>query len=233
MRRSQWLRLYVDILDSHKIQTLTDAQFRATISMWCLARLHGGVLPEPEVCAFRLRISLKKFQTIFAGIQHLFERNAENKWVPHDWNELQYENDVSTERVKRFRKRFTKRHDTVSETPSDTDTETETDTERETRETPDVEEAFCRIYSRHPKKTGKILAEQYLAQDLAAAPDPQGLLARIEAAHREQLYALNWTADGGRYAPKLADWLRDKRYLDEVPNGDSGPGLPEWRVETE
>ena len=49
----------------------------------------------------------------------------------HDWDEYQYKSDVSTERVKlfrkRFRQRFTEQDETVSVTPPDTDTDTDTD----------------------------------------------------------------------------------------------------------
>lgn len=52
------------------------------------------------------------------------------KTEPHNWNGRQFQNDVSTERVKRFRERQKKPHETVSRNAPDTEQTTDTEQNR-------------------------------------------------------------------------------------------------------
>jgi len=93
----------------------------------------------------------------------------------------------------------------------------------------DAEELADRLYQRHPKKSGRILAEQALGGALAAVSDPVALAERIDQRHAEWCLFPDWQREGGRYAPKLADWLRTRGWEDDPPRANRDGELPEWR----
>lgn len=123
---SGWFRMYTESLNDPKVQRLSGEMFKAWINLLCLAKIHDGILPLHEDIAFALRKSPAETTKILDTLIHagLFEHD-ETGITPHNWNGRQYKSDVSTERVKRFRKRFEKRDYAVSETPPETDTDTE------------------------------------------------------------------------------------------------------------
>lgn len=103
---SLWFRLYTDIPNNPKVQLLPAETFRAWINILCIFKDGESKLPSLKSLAFKLRVTQGEAQNwvdelIVAG---LLEREG-NQILPHQWNEHQYVSDVSTERVKRFRKR--------------------------------------------------------------------------------------------------------------------------------
>jgi len=128
MSSGRWFRMYDAVLDDPKVQTLSDAHFRAWVNLMCIASRHDGlIVADPVGIAFSLRLSEAKARNAIetlrgAGLLDEVERG----WTPHNWDKRQYKSDVSTERVQRFRKR----HETVSVTPPESDSESDTDSER-------------------------------------------------------------------------------------------------------
>lgn len=127
---SRWFRYYDEALDDPKVQRLPGDLFKFWVNLLCLASRHEGRVPPVEDVAFSLRVTetvaARHLETLAGcGLLDSLEGDVS---APHNWNGRQFKADVSTERVKRFRKRQMKRDETVSETPPDTDTESETDT---------------------------------------------------------------------------------------------------------
>lgn len=120
---SRWFRIYDDVLNDPKAQKLSDSAFRGWVNLMCLASKYDGMLEQPiENVAFSLRKSLPKTRELLQTLQSVGLLDiVENGWKPHNWDARQFKSDVSTGRVKQFRKRFK----IVSETPPDTDTDTE------------------------------------------------------------------------------------------------------------
>lgn len=124
---SSWLRIYSEVLNDPKVQKLPAEIFKGWINILCLAAQHDGLLPCDDDIAFALRIDNKAVIKLMkslsgAGLIDELETGRE----PHNWNGRQYKSDVSTERVKRFRKRSMKRDETATETaPEQSRTETE------------------------------------------------------------------------------------------------------------
>lgn len=119
----RWFRMYDDVLDDPKAQKLSDAAFRGWVNILCLASKSGGMLEQPlGNVAFSLRKSVPKTHELLQVLisAGLLE-SVENGWKPHNWDARQFKSDVSTERVKRFRKR----HETVTATAPESDTESE------------------------------------------------------------------------------------------------------------
>jgi len=99
----------------------------------------------------------------------------------------------------------------------------------------DATEAFAKIWDRHPRKTGRYLAEQAFAQALAEALNPAALAAEIERVHAAWCDSEDWRKQGGRFAPELHRWLRERRWLDgppQVPEEERIiPYRPPWELE--
>jgi hypothetical protein len=127
---SRWFRFYDDAINDPKILRLSDRMRWAWVSMLCLASKNNGAIPRHDI-AISLRVTPKAAEGIVAYlVEHNLLDDLGDVVSPHNWAGRQYKSDVSTERVKRFRKR----NETVSETPPDTDTDTDTDTESDTEQ---------------------------------------------------------------------------------------------------
>jgi hypothetical protein len=115
-----WFRVYTDSSRHPKIRRLSDRLHRFWFDCLCLCGENGGVLPSVEDIACYLSIKeIKAAEWLNElRIARLIDETEEGL-VMHNWNERQFRSDVSTKRVRAFRKR----HETVSETAPDTDTE--------------------------------------------------------------------------------------------------------------
>ncbi len=121
---SQWFRMYAEVLNDPKAQRLSGDDFKGWINILCLASQADGCIPSDEDIGFALRIDRRKAQKLVASlISAGLIDVTETGRTPHNWNGRQYKSDVSTERVKRFRKRSKPVSETPIETPPDTETE--------------------------------------------------------------------------------------------------------------
>jgi hypothetical protein len=112
------------MVDDPKVQRLPDALFKALINLWCLASKNDGTLPPADEIGFKLRMKPEKVATMLTtlldkGLLDEFETALR----PHNWRNRQYKSDVSTDRVKQFRKRLGNVSRPVSVTRPDTETE--------------------------------------------------------------------------------------------------------------
>ena len=94
---------------------------------------------------------------------------------------------------------------------------------------------FNRIWVRHPRKTGRYLAEQAFSEALAEAMNAPALAAEIERVHEAWCACEDWRKQGGRFAPELHRWLRERRWLDGPPQAPEEeriiPYRPPWEDE--
>lgn len=114
---NSWFRFYNSVPDDPKIGQLSDANFRSWTYLLCVASKNDGLIPDDlKTLGYTLRRPPNKTADIIQVLLSagLLER-CEGGFKPHNWNGRQFKNDVSTERVKRFRER----NETVSETPPD------------------------------------------------------------------------------------------------------------------
>ncbi len=129
----RWFRFYDDAINDPKILKLSEASRWHWTALLCIASKHDGVLPSTEDVALMLRVKTAAAAAIIAtmkaaGLLDL----VDGRYAPHNWNGRQYKSDVSTERVKRFRKR----ERNVSVTPPETEAETDVDRIGEARAKP-------------------------------------------------------------------------------------------------
>lgn len=109
--------------------------FKAWVQMLCLAKEGNGVIPKVSEVAFHLRCGLNsaiKWTDALVNDYSLLERVDNGTFRPKNWDKHQYKSDVSTERVRTFRKR----KGNVSETPPESDTESDTESEQSREQKP-------------------------------------------------------------------------------------------------
>lgn len=85
----------------------------------------------------------------------------------------------------------------------------------------DVRVSFGDFWKLFPRKTNRVQAEQAWAE---LSPSPE-LAAEILNRLSEKLSHPDYQAEGGRYVPNAAKWLRERRWLDELPKA-TGPPAP-------
>lgn len=120
-----WYRFYISILDDPKIEALSDANYRIWTKLNAIATKHGGIIPGAiKTLAILIRRPEGKVRDAMQVLLSagLMERCGED-YSPHDWEQWQYDSDVSTGRVREFRERSklaNKGDETVPETPNET-----------------------------------------------------------------------------------------------------------------
>lgn len=140
MASGRWFRMYDELLDDPKVQILPPDTFKAWVNLLCLASRNDGQLPDLSAIAFALRFDEKRAKKL---VDDLVQRQlidvTQNGYEPHAWRDRQYQSDVSTDRVKRYRERQRERGGNVSksvsgnvsnlrsETPPEAETETDTE----------------------------------------------------------------------------------------------------------
>ena len=125
MRPKPWFRVYHDALDDPKIQKLSADLFKQWFNLLCLGARHNGMLPGVDEIAFALRVSETEVETFLATFhqKELLDLDG-GVFSIHGWAERQFQSDVSTERVNKFRDKHAKtmkRFRNVSETVDETD----------------------------------------------------------------------------------------------------------------
>lgn len=102
---SRWWRAYDGAVDDPKLCLLTDKQHRAWFNLCCITSQNGGRIPAMAAVAFKLRLSVDKAKAIVAELVGLglIDMDEAGGMAPHNWGARQFQSDLSTERVKRFR----------------------------------------------------------------------------------------------------------------------------------
>jgi len=149
-----WIRLYTDLPSNPKAQRLPGPLFKFWINCLCLYGKRGYFPPAPDI-AWALQLSeqatIKNLRSLINA--HLLDESPQDAGFegilvdaihPHDWDEMQFESDSSTERVKRFRERRMKPRRNVTVTPQE---QSRADTEQiqsraEPLMTPPLDEQF-------------------------------------------------------------------------------------------
>jgi hypothetical protein len=138
----RWFRLYSEIIHDPKVQLLSASTFREWINVLCVACENGGELPDDKDIAFTLRMTTAAARAMLLRLvdAKLLERSETGKLKPHNWDSRQFQSDVSTERVKRFREKKKAASGNIDETFQATESErpracdTESDTEQKQKQ---------------------------------------------------------------------------------------------------
>lgn len=116
-----WWRAYDESVDDPKLQRMPGELFKAWYNIMCLTSRHGGKLPHIADIAFSLRKPSSQVEKIIADLRERgLVDETDGTLHPHNWNGRQFKSDVSTDRVKEFRKRKGNDPPTVSGNVSST-----------------------------------------------------------------------------------------------------------------
>ncbi len=120
-----WFRSYASALDNPKIERLSDANYRIWSKLLSVAAIGGGIIKN-DMADLVIRIRRPEGK-IRKAIQELVKVGLleciDDDYTPHEWEQHQFDSDVSTGRVREFRERKRncnvsplKRFNSVSET---------------------------------------------------------------------------------------------------------------------
>jgi hypothetical protein len=162
-----WFRFYTEALEDRKVQSLPGDLFKSWVNVLCVARRNSGVLPSVEDTAFALRITTDACSKLLKELEDrvLLDRNGD-RLSPHNFAARQFESDVSTARVKRFRERSRNVSETANETAPETDTETDTESEQRESERARAEISIPEDWRPSAATTGKAKALGLTDDDL-------------------------------------------------------------------
>lgn len=131
MSGMQWFRLYSRIIDDPKLKLLAFEDRWHFVALCCLKS--NGLLDEPDSdfrtrqIAVALGVQVRELDEIARRLREV--QLIDELLIPNSWNELQYQSDNSTARVKKYREKqrrnTVQRLRNVSETVQETDTETD------------------------------------------------------------------------------------------------------------
>lgn len=209
-----WFRFYNEVVDDPKVQRLTPPIFKTWVNFMCIASKHGGVLPEIEDVAYRLHVTKTRAESLQNELikANLFEWQ-DGRCVPHNWTGRQFQSDVSTDRVKRFRNG--KRN--VSETPDETDqiqNRAETETEQKPLKPlagPKYSAEFEEFWAKSTKRGSK--AEAYKVWRILK-PDA-ALQAEINAGMQAWMGSDQWQDENMQ--THINRWLKRRGWEEIVP----------------
>lgn len=218
--RGKWFRLYDELLDDPKVQSLPAEDFKAWINLLCLANRNEGRLPSVEAIAFALRIDdiaagslVDRF--LIGGLIDKVKGGAIGWGIaPHGWTQRQYKSDNNSQYVKAYRERGSK-GDVI---PSDTDTDTEADTERGERARESVPIRTAEKTRQIPPDTSDLYAAvlDAMALDHNCSQRAWGNVQKVVA---------RFAADGRtpEFVRKQAEWFRSEHWIGkrgEPPSAD-------------
>jgi hypothetical protein len=214
-----WLRLYTNTLESNKIQSLPPTLFRTWVNLLCVCRIFDGTLPDNSEIAFRLRTSRSQAEKSLSELRGrgLIDQLPDGRLTMHDWEQHQYESDDAATRQRRYREK--KKTTPLRNVSRDRDATCPVPEQSRTEQTQNRPEsvtgaAVDRMYALHPKKRNLVLVLPALEAQLLNG----FALSEIESCHAEWCKSKEWTKEGGRFAPKLDEWIADRGFTGH-PNG--------------
>lgn len=226
MKPQTWFRFYNEVVDDPKVQRLAPPLFKSWVNFMCIASKHGGVLPEIQDIAYRLRVTPMRAgamldQLVYAGLFEWTDGVAH----PHNWNGRQFQSDVSTDRVKRFRNGQRNVSGTASETPAPDTEQSRTETEQKPPKPPRVpvySASFEGFWGLSTKRGSKLEASKAFEK---IKPDAD-LMAVILAAMRDWMQSEQWQDETKQ--PHVSTWLNRRGWEEIVPRSratSARPGL--------
>lgn len=105
----RWFKMYSEVLNDRKIQSLPGDLLRAWLNLLCIANENPrrGYLPATEDLAFALRVSDEEAERMAAELlkRGLLDRDDDGSFRPHNWDGRQAREEKSTDRVRRHREK--------------------------------------------------------------------------------------------------------------------------------
>lgn len=221
-----WFRFYNRVVNDPKLQKLPPALFKSWVNFMCIASENAsrrGTLPDIDDVSFTLRVTRQRAEAMLNELvaAKLFD------WVDgvacaHDWDDWQFQSDVSTSRVKRYRDAQRNAKGNVSRNVPETPDETgQSRAEEESPKSPPPLAAdlvanysadFEAFWSEYPRKVGKEKAYTAWRKRRFSRGMQEAILQAVRAAKK----SADWLKDRGEFIPGPATWLNQGRWNDEL-----------------
>lgn len=197
-RQPPWIKLHKTLLDDYQFHCLPVASRALAPCIWLLASESddGSVAHDPEMIAFRLRMSVEE---VVAAIKPLLSAGFLTLLRDASKPLAEGKQDAS-EALALARSR-------------ETEAEKEKDSRASRSAHGGLNGAFTEFWTAYPRKKSKGDAEKAW---LKLKPDEQ-LASQIIAAVERATTSEDWTRDGGKFIPYPASWLNAKGWEDELP----------------
>lgn len=197
-RQPPWIKLHKTLLDDFAFHCLPVASRALAPCIWLLASESddGSVAHDPEMIAFRLRMSVEE---VVAAIKPLLSAGFLTLLRDASKPLAEGKQDAS-EALALSRSR-------------ETEAEKEKDSRASRSAHGGLNGAFMEFWTAYPRKKSKGDAEKAW---LKLKPDEQ-LASQIIAAVERATTSEDWTRDGGKFIPYPASWLNAKGWEDELP----------------
>ena len=214
-----WFRMYAEAVDDEKLRLLAFEDrwhFVALLCLKAMGTLDNGAPHLERRIALKLGLQLPQLDEVK---RRLLDVNLiTDDWQPVKWDSRQYDSDISTERVRRFR---AKRQGNVSETDKNrTDTE-QNRTEEETPAVAGLDLTAWTAWTVYRKQIGKPVKPASIPaaqRKLAAHGTSQAAVVEQSIANGWQgIFALKEGGSGGIAAAKpMSKFERAKAALGET-----------------
>jgi hypothetical protein len=114
-------------VDDPKVQRLPLILFRAWVNCMCIAKKNGGVLPEIEDIAYKLRVTIPRAEAFIRELRQasLIDVLQDGRLEMHNWNTRQFNSDGSAERMRRHRDSIKRRNSDGDVTSHVTDSDSD------------------------------------------------------------------------------------------------------------
>lgn len=212
-RTPPWIKLYRDILDDPEWHELPPEAAKILVMLWVIAsedETKEGILPDEKKLAFRLRVSEKHLEVILSQLSN-FVIQTDIKLISNRYQSVPVADELqSATDTPRYQSDAPER--AGEETETETETEGETDTCAAQVQRNGLMDRFERFYAEYPKKKNRGDAEKAWR---ALKPD-EDVTEKIIAAVKVARTTLDWTKEGGQFAPYPAKWLRVKGWEDQI-----------------
>lgn len=236
-RPDAWFRFYNTTVDNPKVQRLSPVLFMAWVNLLCIASKRAGSI-DPDAVDFALRtktgVALAWLKSL--AEKGLFDANEDGTYTPHDWNDLQYKQSPSTERVKRHRDKMRNADETQDETVTETVTVTVPEksiAEHSREESPkpprgpvELPKDFLKFWEAYPDKVGQKAALKAW-KNAKDKPELASILSSLDRYVRTKPTDRAWC--------NPATWLNQGRWNDNpastvVPMISADPEDSRWRL---
>lgn len=208
---SLWFRFYDDAINDAKVLRLSDAMFRAWVTLLCLACKNDGILPKTSDIALVLRMRVAKVAEWLTALTAAGLLDNENgTFRPHNWNARQYKSDVSTERVKQFRERQRNVSETANETPP------ETEQKQSRAEQTSERDRFDEFWKAYPRRDGanpRGPAEKKFNALVKSGIDPDLMISAVRKLAADEG---GKGRVGTQFIPMAQTWLNQQRWSDHA-----------------
>ena len=230
----QWFRLYNRLVDDEKLRLLAFEDRWHFVALCCLKS--SGLLDAPNSdlrdrrIVVKLGVQVRELEEIARRLREV--DLIDDNLSPCAWSDLQYQSDISTDRVKKFREKqhrnTVKRFSNVSETVQETDTDTETELSSEDDSPSDDEPSYrpkhvFEFYQTLAKQIGRPVPLDFTPErvQLVKGRMSQRCLADFKTVFgkcRDSPF-LRGDREGGR-TPLSFDWLMKKNNFQKVLEGN-------------